>query len=84
LRQQDAEFDALIAEVAVESELSPETARQELAGALRQAETRLLKTEMDRLAQSGLHSEEARLRYRELMARQEQLRRAAQADAGPV
>lgn len=84
LRQQDAEFDALIAEVAVDSDPSPEAALQELTGALRQAETRLLKTEMDRLAQSGLSSEEARLRYRELMARQELLRRAAQADTGPV
>ncbi len=84
LRHESTDFDTLIAEVAAEFDPSPEAARKELAGALRQAETRMVKTEMEQLAQSGLPDEEARLRYRELMARQEALRRAAQADAGQV
>lgn len=84
LRQENSDFDALIAEISAASESEPEAARRELAGALRQVEMRMLKIEMEQLASSGLQLEESRLRYRELMARQDALRRAAESDSGKV
>ena len=84
LRQGNSDFDALIAEVSAEPEPEIDTARRELAGALRQAEMRMLKAEMEQLATSGLKLEESRNRYRELMARQEALRREAGSETGPV
>ena len=74
------DFDALIAEVAAASESEFETARLELAGAVRQTKMKLLKAELDQLAASGLASREAQQRYRELMIEQEQLRRQAEAE----
>ena len=74
------DFDALIAEVAAASESEFETARLELAGAVRQTKMKLLKAELDQLAASGLASREAQQRYRELMIEQEQLRREAEAE----
>jgi DNA primase len=41
----------------------------------------VLKAEMERLASTGLSTEEARNRYRELMQQQEQLRRQAEVEA---
>ena len=75
LRAQSGDFDQLIAEIAADSESDPETARLELAGAIRQTKMQVLKAELERLATTGLATEEARARYRELMQMQEQLRR---------
>lgn len=75
LRAQSSDFDALIAEIAADSESDPDTARLELAGAVRQTKMQVLKAELERLATTGLSTEEARMRYRELMQKQEQLRR---------
>jgi DNA primase len=80
LRTDGSDFDALIAEVAAETESDVEAARVELAGAARQTRMRMLKAELGQLAASGLGSEEARNRYRELELQQEQLRRQAEAE----
>jgi DNA primase len=77
LRAGGPDFDPLIVEIAAEPESEIEAARLELAGAIRQSKMKLLKTELDQLAATGLGSEEARMRYRELMLQQEQLRRQA-------
>jgi DNA primase len=75
LRAQSGDFDQLIAEIAADSESDADTARLELAGAVRQTKMQVLKAELERLATTGLATEEARTRYRELMQKQEQLRR---------
>ncbi|GIZ51272.1 DNA primase [Noviherbaspirillum aridicola] len=81
LRATGADFDALIAEVAADTESDPQAARLELAGAIRQTRMQVLKAELDRLvATTNLATEEARERYRELMQQQEQLRRQAEVE----
>ena len=78
LRASGADFDALIAEVAADTESDVDAARLELAGALRQMRMKALKAELERLVADGLRDEEARTRYRQLTAQQDQLRRQAQ------
>ncbi|MGI4848193.1 MAG: DNA primase [Janthinobacterium lividum] len=80
LRSGGADFDALIAEIAADSESQLEVARVELAGAVRQTKMKTLKAEQDQLAASGLQNDEARMRYRELSLLQDQLRREADAE----
>jgi DNA primase len=80
LRASGSDFDAVIAEVAADTASDPEAAGLELAGAIRQTKMQVLKTELDRLATTGLATEEARIRYRELMQQQEQLRRQAEVE----
>ena len=80
LRAESADFDPLIADVAADSESELETARLELAGAIRQTRMKLLKAALDELAATGMQSDEARVRYRELMTQQEKLRREAVAE----
>jgi DNA primase len=80
LRGTGSDFDPLIAEIAADTESDLEAARLELAGAVRQTKMQVLKAELDRLAISGLATEEARTRYRELMQQQEQLRRQAEVE----
>lgn len=80
LREGGEDFESLIAEIAAESESETEAARLELAGAIRQTKMKILKDELDQLAATGLGNEEARNRYRELMQKQEQLRREAEAE----
>ena len=80
LREGGEDFESLIAEIAAESESETEAARLELAGAIRQTKMKILKDELDQLAASGLGSEEARQHYRDLMQKQEQLRREADAE----
>jgi len=79
LRAQSSDFDGMIAEIAADSETDADTARLELAGAIRQTRMQVLKAELERLATTGLATEEARARYRELMQKQEQLRRGQDA-----
>ena len=71
------DFGPLIAEIAAESESEFATARLELAGAVRQTRMKLLKAELDQLAATGLETDAARERYRDLTIQQEQLRRQA-------
>ena len=80
LRAENSDFDALIAEVAAAPEGDAETARLELAGAVRQTRMKLLKAELDGLAATGLAAPEAQERYRALTLQQEQLRRQAVAE----
>jgi DNA primase len=80
LRAAGSDFDTLIAEIAADAESDPEVARLELAGAVRQTRMQVLKAELDRLATTGLATEEAQARYRELMQQQEQLRRQAEVE----
>lgn len=83
LRALSSDFDLLIAEIAADTESELETARLELAGAVRQAKIQMLKVELERLATTGLATEEARARYRELTQEQEQLRRCAAVENMP-
>ncbi|MBC7514622.1 MAG: DNA primase [Herminiimonas sp.] len=80
LRAENGDFDALIAEVAATPESELETARLELAGALRQTRMKQLKAEVDQLVATGLAAPEAQERYRALTLQQEQLRRQAVAE----
>jgi len=83
LRGIESDFEPLITEIAAESESDIDACRLELAGAVRQAKMKLLKTEIDRLAATGLQTEEAQSRYRELVQQQEQLRRQAEVENVP-
>jgi DNA primase len=80
LRSTSSDFDPLIAEIAADSESDVDAARMELAGAVRQTKMQVLKAELDQLANTGLGTEEARARYRELSQQQEQLRRQAEVE----
>jgi len=83
LRAVSSDFDALVAEIAADTEQDPDAARLELAGAVRQTKMQVLKAELERLAASGLKTEEARARYRELTQQQEQLRRQVGVETTP-
>ena len=81
LRNQGADFDDLIAEIAAQSESDAAFARLELAGAVRQTTMKMLKAEQDQLAAGGLLDESARARYREIGTQIERLRLSAQKEA---
>lgn len=81
LRNQGADFDELIAEIASQSESDAGLARLELAGAVRQTTMKMLKAEQDQLAAAGLADEVARARYREIMTHIERLRLSAEKEA---
>ena len=81
LRAAGPEFDALIGAIAADTEYDVESARVELAGAVRQARLKLLGAEMEKLA-SGAMTPESHARYRELMAEREQLKQQAVTEAG--
>jgi len=80
LRALNTDFDPLIAEIAADTESDIDSARLELAGAVRQTKMQVLKAQLDRLAATGLASEEARAQYRDLTQQQEQLRRQAEVE----
>jgi len=65
------DFDALIAEVAEQTETDLAVVKMELAGALRQVKTQSIKQEMEQLAATGLRDPLQVARYRELMQLQE-------------
>ncbi|KIF81051.1 DNA primase [Noviherbaspirillum autotrophicum] len=84
LRAVSTDFDPLITEIAADdTESDPQAARLELAGAVRKTKMQLLKAELDRLVATGLTTDEARTRYREVMQLQEQLRRQAEVERMP-
>jgi DNA primase len=80
LRAAGPEFDALIGAIAADSEYDADSARMELAGAIRQTRLKLLSTEMEKLA-AGAMTPEMHVRYRELMAEREQLKQQAVTEA---
>lgn len=81
LRASGSDFDALIAEIAEQTESELDVVALELAGALRQMRTQMLKQEMDQLAARGLREPEDVARYREIMQLQDALRREATLEA---
>jgi DNA primase len=83
LRMLNADFDALIAEVAADAAIEVDAARLELAGAIRQTKMKSIKTELEQLFQSGRPPTELAQRYHELMQQQEILRQEALDNAGP-
>lgn len=76
LRQGGSDFDALIAEVAADTESEPELLRMDLRGAVRQSRLRLCNSDIAQLVAGGLRSEEEKQRYRDLMRLQMQLKQA--------
>jgi len=82
LRDAGPDFEALIAEIAAETESEFEVVRQELAGAVRQTKMRQVEDEMEHLASAGLRDDAARQRYRELMQKKEHLKRLSGAEFG--
>jgi len=82
LRDAGPDFEALIAEIAAETESEFEVVRQEMAGAVRQTKMRQVEDEMEQLAGAGLRDDAARLRYRELMQKKEHLKRLSGAEFG--
>jgi DNA primase len=81
LRNQDADFDEIVSEIAAQSESDVDYARLELAGAVRQTTMKMLKAEQEQLAAEGLASESARLRYREINSQMDRLRALAEKEA---
>ncbi|MFZ6722490.1 DNA primase [Undibacterium sp. Ji49W] len=81
LRASGSDFDALIAEVAEQTETDIDMVRQELSGAIRQVRFQVLRSELDALAARGLREEADIARYREIMLLQGQLRKEAEAEA---
>ncbi len=81
VRVSGSDFDPLIAEIAEQTESELDVVALELAGALRQMRTQILKQEMDQLAARGLREPEDVARYREIMQLQDALRREAALEA---
>jgi len=80
LRAAGPEFDALISVIAADTEYDVESARAELAGAVRQTRLKQLNAEMERLA-AGAMTPESHARYRQLMTEREELKQQAAAEA---
>ena len=74
LRLVNADFDALIAEIAIARDFDPELTRAELADAIRQIKMQAITTELNQLSSSGLGIEQLEKRYRELTQQKELLR----------
>ncbi|MDP3785630.1 MAG: toprim domain-containing protein, partial [Undibacterium sp.] len=81
LRATGSDFDLLIAEIAGQSESEIDVVAVELAGALRQMRTQVLKIEMEQLATRGLREPQDIVRYREIMQLQDAIRREAELEA---
>ena len=81
LRAAGPEFDALVGAMAADTEYDVESARMELAGAVRQTRLKLLSSEMEKLAASAM-TPDSHARYRELMAERERLKQQAVTEAG--
>ncbi|MFZ6647961.1 DNA primase [Undibacterium sp. TJN25] len=81
LRATGSDYDALIAEIAEQTETELDVVRLELTGAIRQIRKQVFNVEMQRLAATGLREEADIMRYREVMQLQDQLRKQAEAEA---
>ena len=81
LRAAGPEFDALVGAMAADTEYDVESARMELAGAVRQTRLKLLSNEMEKLVASAM-TPDSHARYRELMAERERLKQQAVTEAG--
>lgn len=81
LRANGSDFDVLIAEIAEQTETEFDVVRLELAGALRQISSQVLRSEKEQLAAGGLREAADVARYREITLLQEEIRRQAEAEA---
>jgi DNA primase len=82
LKEQGAEYDTIIGEIAAAPEPEIEAERMWLSATVRQLKGDALKRELDQLFTAGLSSEEIGVRYREITAKQDELRREAEAELG--
>jgi len=80
LKEAGVEYDSLIAEIASEPESDLDAVKLWLSGAVRQIKLDALKLELNQLFSSGLTSDQIGVRYREITAMQEELRREIAAD----
>ena len=80
LKEAGVEYDSLIAEIASEPESDLDAVKLWLSGAVRQIKLDALKLELNQLFSSGLTSDQIGVRYREITALQEELRREIAAD----
>lgn len=81
LRASGSDYDALIAEIAEQTETDFDVVKVELAGALRQISSQVLKMEMGQLAAGGLKEPADIARFREITLLQDELRRQAEAES---
>lgn len=83
VKETGSDYDALIGEIAAAPEPDIEGERLWLLATVRHLKMDALKQELDQLFTAGLSSEEIGVRYREITAKQDQLRREAEAELSP-
>jgi len=86
VKETGSDYDALIGEIAAAPEPDIEGERLWLLATVRHLKMEAVKLEIEHLTQqfsSGMPSEEFGVRYRELTAKQDQLRKEAEADLSP-
>ncbi|HEY0584662.1 MAG TPA: toprim domain-containing protein, partial [Pseudoduganella sp.] len=83
VKETGSDYDALIGEIAAAPEPDIEGERLWLLATVRHLKMDALKQELDQLFTAGLSSEEIGVRYREITAKQDQLRKEAEADLSP-
>ena len=86
VKETGSDYDALIGEIAAAPEPDIEGERLWLLATVRHLKMEAVKLEIEHLTQqfsAGMSSEEFGVRYRELTARQDQLRKEAEADLSP-
>ncbi|MGO4466782.1 DNA primase, partial [Pseudoduganella sp. RAF53_2] len=80
LKELGPDYDGIIGEIAAAHEPELEGERIWLSATVRQLKGDALKKELDQLFSTGLSSEQIGVRYREITAKQDQLRREAEAE----
>ncbi|MGW8394329.1 DNA primase [Pseudoduganella sp. HUAS MS19] len=83
VKETGSDYDALIGEIAAAPEPDIEGERLWLLATVRHLKMDALKQELDQLFTTGLSSEEIGVRYREITAKQDQLRKEAEAELSP-
>jgi len=83
VKETGSDYDRLIGEIAAAPEPDIEGERLWLLATVRHLKMDALKQELDQLFTAGLSSEEIAVRYREITAKQDQLRREAEAELSP-
>jgi len=83
VKETGSDYDRLIGEIAAAPEPDIEGERLWLLATVRHLKMDALKQELDQLFTAGLSSEEIAVRYREINAKQDQLRREAEAELSP-
>ena len=83
VKETGSDYDKLISEIAAAPEPDIEGERLWLLATVRHLKMDALKQELDQLFTAGLSSEEIGVRYREITAKQDQLRKEAEAELSP-